>query len=86
MQPTEVIDMIKSVVPDAEIKVEGEDCSFAATVISPAFKAMMPVKRQQLVLGPFSSLITQGTLHALSVKAVTPEEWRAQQSSNLIQL
>ena len=75
MEKTEVEAKIKRVLPDAAIQVEGADCSFSVVVLSECFAKMPPVKRQQQVLACFSDLLSNGTLHALSVKAHTPAEW-----------
>ena len=39
------------------------------------FAGLNAVKRQQAVYATVNDLITNGTLHALSIKACTPEEW-----------
>lgn len=86
MEASEVIAMVQQEIPDAKVTVDGEDCSFSLVVISEQFAGVPPLKRQQTVLKPFSALITAGTLHALTVKAITSAEWEKQQSSNLVQL
>jgi len=74
MEVGAVKQMILDDIPDAKITVEGEDCSFTVTVVSEVFKGKLPVARQKMVMAPFKALIASGELHALSVKAVTPEE------------
>lgn len=64
-------------IPDAQVMVEGEDCSFTVTVVSEQFKGKLPVARQKMVMAPFKDALATGELHALSVKAVTPDEQRA---------
>jgi len=65
---------IISDIPDAQVVVEGEDCNFSVTVISDQFKDKLPVARQKMVMAPFKEQLATGELHALSVKAFTPEE------------
>lgn len=86
MEKSEVVEKIKQVLPDAQVEVDGADCSFSALVISDQFTGMLPVKRQQLVLGCFSDLLSTGELHALSVKAHTPTEWDNIKGQSLTQL
>jgi len=74
MQQSEVEDRVKAAIPDAQITVEGEGCSFTIHVISASFEGQMPVKRQKAVMAPFADLIASGELHALSIKAKTPAE------------
>lgn len=85
MESAEVAAKIKQAIPDAEIQVEGADCSFSVVVLSQQFEKMMPVKRQQRILACFSDLLGSGALHALSVKAHTPAEWATLQQSRLLQ-
>ncbi|MYM62275.1 BolA family protein [Pseudomaricurvus sp. HS19] len=78
MKAEEIIARVREAVPDAvDIEAQGADCDFAVLVVSPTFAGMLPVKRQQLVLAGFTELLASGELHALSVKAKTPEELAA---------
>ncbi|MAR89785.1 MAG: BolA/IbaG family iron-sulfur metabolism protein [Pseudomonadota bacterium] len=86
MLAQEVETRIKTKLQDAEVKVEGEDCSFAVVVLSESFRGMPVVRRQQTVLAAFSDVLQTGELHALSVKAHTPEEWRSFQQGSLTQI
>jgi len=71
--------------PDAEIQINGQDCSFELQVISDAFTGQRPLKRQQTILALFKEDLQSGALHALSVKAVTPAE-RAPQGDGLVRI
>ncbi len=70
---------IKDKIPDAEIILDGEGCSYKATVISTIFADMPPVKKHQAVYATVNDLITSGELHALTIKTFTPEQWNKQQ-------
>lgn len=67
---------IKDKIPDAEVILEGEGCSYKATVISNTFADMMLIKKHQAVYASVNDLITSGELHALTIKTFTPEEWQ----------
>lgn len=75
MEQQEVISLIKVDFPDAEVLVEGEDCSFKAVVIDPQFSTMGILQKQKSILATVKEQLTNGKLHAMSVKAYTPEEW-----------
>lgn len=81
MQQQEVVALIKVAFPDAQILVEGEDCSFSAVVISPMFEGMRLLQRQKAILATVKEYITNGTLHAMTVKAYTPQQWEESQTS-----
>ncbi len=75
MQNNEVQALIEAGLPDAEVRVSGEGCDFQAVVISPQFEGKLPVARQKLVYATLGDLITSGALHAVTIKAYTPEQW-----------
>ncbi|MGI9303479.1 MAG: BolA family protein [Gammaproteobacteria bacterium] len=77
MTPEEVKQLIEKGIPDAEVHVTGEGGKFEATVVSEAFAGLTPVKEHQLVYGTVQEQISAGALHALSIKAYTPDEWRS---------
>ena len=74
METARVNQMIGAGIPDAEVSVAGEDCSFSVTVVSEQFRGKPPVARQKMVLGLFKEQLASGELHALSVTTITPEE------------
>lgn len=81
---SEIIERITSLYPGATVDVAGEDCSFEVYVISDSLKGMNTLQRQKSVLALFKEEITSGKLHALSVKARTPEEQSA--GAGLVQI
>jgi acid stress-induced BolA-like protein IbaG/YrbA len=72
---------IAATVADGEVSIIGEGCSLTALVISPAFQGLSPVKRQQQVYAAATPWLESGELHALSIKACTPEEWAKQKAA-----
>ncbi len=85
MQEQEIIDRIRNLYPDAVLEASGKDCSFEVYVVTAAFTGMGPLQRQQSVLKLFSGELQSGQLHALGVKAKTPEEF-SRAPNNLAQL
>ncbi|MGH8500335.1 MAG: BolA family protein [Methylococcales bacterium] len=71
----EVEAMIKKELPDAEVMVEGEGCSFSVVVVSARFEGCTLLKKQQMVLESVKEPLATGELHAISVKAFTPQEY-----------
>ncbi|MEJ2404599.1 MAG: BolA/IbaG family iron-sulfur metabolism protein [Candidatus Thiodiazotropha sp.] len=74
MTEQELIKRIQGLYPDAEIQVAGESCSFEVNVTTPAFADMKLLQRQRSILSLFHTEITSGELHALTVRAKTPDE------------
>ncbi len=62
--------------PDITLaKVDGDGYHYQITVVSPAFQNLNRVKRQQKVYALLKEWITEGSLHAITMKTLTPEEW-----------
>ena len=77
MQSEYIEKLIKTGLPTADVYVEGEDGThFSALIICPEFNGQSRIKRQQMVYDTVKPLLLDGQLHALSLKTLTPEEWR----------
>ena len=77
----EVEQFVQQGIPDAKVLVEGVGCDLLIIVISEQFADLSLVKKQQLVLATLKDPLASGKLHAVSVKAYTPNEWLDQQLS-----
>jgi acid stress-induced BolA-like protein IbaG/YrbA len=75
MQVDTVKQLILNTVHDATVLMEGDGRHFTATVISPAFQGKSRLARQQMVYEAVKKELASGTLHALSIKTFTPEEY-----------
>lgn len=74
MQPEEIERLIKAGLANAEAYVEGDGTHFSALVICPDFVGKSRIQKQQMVYDTVKEQLMDGTLHALSIKAFTPEE------------
>lgn len=75
MTTDEIKAMIEAGLESAQVTVSGENGMFDTIVVSDKFDGLTPVKKQQMVYATVNSIITNGTIHALSIKAYTPKEW-----------
>ena len=82
MKPEEIQQLIEAGMPTAEAYVEGDGAHFTAVVVSPAFSGKSRIAKQQLVYDTVRKQLLDGSLHALSVKTFTPEEWEAFDQEN----
>ncbi len=74
MDVQQIENLIQAGIPDADVTVSGGEGKFEATVVSNAFEGLMPVKRHQLVYATVREQIADGSLHALTIRPLTPEE------------
>jgi acid stress-induced BolA-like protein IbaG/YrbA len=74
MQPSEIQALIEACLPGCSATVRSEDnVHYDAVVVSPAFAGKRPLQRHQMVYSALGERMG-GAIHALSIKALTPEE------------
>jgi acid stress-induced BolA-like protein IbaG/YrbA len=78
MEPAEIEKLIIAGFEDATVRVASDDNHhFEALVIAAEFEGKRPLARHQLVYSCLGSLVGN-EIHALSIRALTPDEWRAE--------
>jgi acid stress-induced BolA-like protein IbaG/YrbA len=76
MHASDIQVLIQAHLPDCQAMVEGADgVHFEALVVSPAFIDKNRIQKQQMVYAALGNRIQDGTIHALTIKTFTPEEW-----------
>ncbi len=66
--------MIRDGMPDAEVRVSGEDGThFEAVVVSPSFEGAPTIKRHRMVYATLGSKMGN-EIHALGLKTIAPSE------------
>lgn len=76
MHADEVTRLIELGLPDSEVFVQGDDGThFTAVVVCSAFIGKSRIQKQQLVYDTVKTQLMDGSLHALSLRTFTPEEW-----------
>ncbi|MGF1909117.1 BolA family iron metabolism protein IbaG [Vibrio kasasachensis] len=58
-----------------ELHVKGEGSHYEVIAVDACFEGMNRVKKQQTIYAPLMEYIQKNDIHALSIKAYTPEEW-----------
>lgn len=76
MQPEKIKQMIEAGLPRSQAYVEGDGAHFTAAVICPDFVGKSRIQKQQMVYDTVRTQLLDGSLHALSISAYTPEEWQ----------
>lgn len=78
MNPAEITPLIEAGFGDAIVTVESDDNThFATLVVASEFEGKRLIARHQLVYKTLGSLVGN-EIHALSITALTPDEWRLQ--------
>lgn len=61
-------------IPDAAVEAAVDGNRALITVVSAQFEGLSRVKKQQMVYACIDHLIANGSLHAVSIRALTPNE------------
>ncbi len=76
MQPEDVKALIEAGLPGAEVMAKGDGSHFDVIVVSADFEGKTMVEEQRMVFATLGDKITSGEIHAINIKAYTPEEWK----------
>jgi acid stress-induced BolA-like protein IbaG/YrbA len=81
MNPQDVAALIRSGLPDAQILVESPDNThFSARIVAREFTGLKRIARHQLIYRALGEPMGR-EIHALSIDALSPEEWAARTAS-----
>ena len=69
-----IVERIAESIPGSRVEVDVDGNRAVITVISDHFTGMSRVQKHQAVYGCIESFIADGSLHAVSIKALTPTE------------
>ncbi|MBA3563874.1 MAG: BolA/IbaG family iron-sulfur metabolism protein [Gammaproteobacteria bacterium] len=76
MHSNDIARLIEAALKGTRAIVRSDDGThFEAVVISPGFAGKRPLQRHQMVYAALGARMG-GEIHALSIRACTPEEWR----------
>ncbi|RUO37569.1 cell division protein BolA [Aliidiomarina shirensis] len=83
MNPNEIEVLLQEALDLDEVHVSGEGSHFQVIAVSATFANLSRVKQQQMIYRPLNDKIADGTIHALSIKAYTPEKWQREKLLNM---
>ena len=66
-----------------EVKVTQEGTHYKIIAVGECFDGMGRVKQQQTIYGPLMAHITSGELHAITINAFTPTQWKREKVFNM---
>jgi acid stress-induced BolA-like protein IbaG/YrbA len=75
MECAEIKEKIQTDLPKATVEVKGDGYHYEVIVIAEEFVGQSLIARQRKIMSLFKNNIQDGSLHALSIQAKTPEEW-----------
>lgn len=83
------IKQIEQILRDAlnltEVSVTSDGSHFQIIAVSDQFDGMSRVKKQQAIYAPLADKIADGSMHALSIKTFSEQEWQREKKFNIPQ-
>ncbi|EEY75776.1 BolA-like protein [Acinetobacter calcoaceticus RUH2202] len=76
MNSEQLTQILKEAFPVAEVAVSGQAGKFDLRIVDDQFEGKRTVARQQLVYAPLNTYIASGEVHAVTIRAMTKDEWR----------
>jgi len=76
--PADIQGYIAQGLPCEHLAVDGDGAHFEALIVSSVFEGKSRIQRQQAVYKALGGRMESGEIHALSMRTLTPEEWRQQ--------
>ncbi|AJA94314.1 MULTISPECIES: BolA family iron metabolism protein IbaG [Klebsiella] len=82
MENHEIQTVLMNALSLQEVHVSGDGSHFQVIAVGEMFDGMSRVKKQQSVYAPLMEYIADNRIHALSIKAFTPQEWARDRKLN----
>lgn len=76
MTPEQLSHLLQQSFAGADLAVTGQAGKFDIRIVSAEFEGKRTLARQQAVYAPLNADIASGAIHAVTIRAYTPEEWR----------
>ena len=76
MEPDFIRQCIEKGLQCDHVEVAGDGHHFEALIVSPQFRGIPKVRQHQLVYAALGDRMRE-EIHALSMRTLTPEEWKA---------
>ena len=75
MQAIEIKQLIEAGLEGVEASVSGDGSHFEARVVGQCFEGKPLVQQQKMVYATVGKFISNGDIHALTIKSYTPAQW-----------
>lgn len=76
MTVDELKQLLLSNFPESTVHIDGDEANFSVNIVDPGFEEFSQFNRQKKVLSCVKEHIVSGEIHAFSVQAFSPDEWK----------
>ena len=74
-------DLVEQSIPNSRADITGDGSKFEARVVSDGFEGLSTLARHKLVYAVLDEHIRSGAIHALTIRAFTPDEWKIKEGA-----
>ena len=85
MDVAEIEAILKDALDLTEVHVKSDGSHFSIIEVSDSFNEISRVKRQQAVYAPLSEKISDGSMHAISIKTFSEADWQRERQFHVPQ-
>ncbi len=85
MENAEIEELLVKELELTEAHVTSDGSHFQIIAISDQFETMSRVKKQQFIYAPLKDMIADGSMHAISIKTFSEQQWQRERLFNLPQ-
>ena len=68
-------ELVEKALPGSQAEITGDGSKFEARIVSDEFADKSTINRHKMIYKVLDQHIRSGAIHALTIKAYTPEEW-----------
>lgn len=83
MENAQIETLLKDAMTLTEVHVRSEGTHYNIIAVGECFDGLSRVKQQQAVYAPLKDAIADGSIHAVTIKAFTPEQWKREKHFNM---
>lgn len=83
MECNEIEKLLTDALALEQVTVTQDGTHYKIVAVGECFDGMNRVKQQQTIYGPIMDHVTSGELHAITIKAFTPEQWQREKIFNM---
>ena len=83
MECNEIEQLLSQALTLDEVHVSQDGTHYKIVVVGECFDGVSRVKQQQMIYGPLMEHVTSGALHAITINAFTPTQWKREKIFNM---
>ncbi|ASJ98016.1 MULTISPECIES: BolA family protein [Shewanella] len=83
MECNEIEQLLSQALTLDEVHVSQDGTHYKIVAVGECFDGVSRVKQQQMIYGPLMEHVTSGALHAITINAFTPTQWKREKIFNM---